>query len=104
METERRYLTTGDVAKECGVSSASVKKWIGQAKGLEVCRRVKANPATQTTRILAITAFTEEATAQEARRSGADGFLRKPLRLDDLKAEVERLIHARRPTRGPTFR
>ena len=32
METERRYLTTGDVAKACGVSSASVKKWIGQAK------------------------------------------------------------------------
>jgi excisionase family DNA binding protein len=187
METERRYLTTGDVAKECGVSAASVKKWIGQAKlhalrtpgrhfripveefqrfraaygfplepdhaprilvvddspivvdfimdalrdllpgsklesasngyegllkvgscpdllvldlrmpgldGLEVCRRVKANPATRTTRILV---------AEEARRAGADGFLRKPLRLEDLKAEVERLIRARRPARGPTF-
>ena len=32
MGTERRYLTTGDVVKECGVSPASVKKWIGQAK------------------------------------------------------------------------
>jgi len=193
MGTERRYLTTGDVAKECGVSPASVKKWIGQAKlhavrtpgrhfripveefqrfraayrfpaepehaprilvvddspivvdflmdalrdlrpgvelegasngyegllkvgtfcpdllvldlrmpgldGLEVCRRIKANPATRTTRILMITAFAEEGTAAEARRAGADGFLRKPLRLDDLKAQVDRLIHAdpRRP-------
>jgi len=193
METERRYLTTSDVAKECGVSSASVKKWIGGAKlralrtpgghfripveefqrfraaygfplepdptprilvvddspivvdfimdalrdlvpgsklesasngyegllkvgsfcpdllvldlrmpgldGLEVCRRVKANPATRTTRILVVTAFVEERTAEEARRSGADGFLRKPLRLEDLKAEVERLIRARRARR-----
>ena len=194
MGTERRYLTTGDVAKECGVSPASVKKWIGQAKlhalrtpgrhfripveefqrfraayrfpveperarrilvvddgpivvdfvmdtlrdlrpgvelegasngyegllkvgtfcpdllvldlrmpgldGLEVCRRIKANPSTQTTRILMITAFAEEeGTAAEARRAGVDGFLRKPLRLDDLKAQVDRLIHAdpRRP-------
>lgn len=189
MGTERRYLTTGDVAKECGVSSASVKKWIGQAKlhalrtpgrhfripveefqrfraayrfpvepeqaprilvvddspivvdfvmdalrdlrpgsklegasngyegllkvgtfcpdllvldlrmpgldGLEVCRRIKANPATQTTQILVITAFAEEGTAEEVRRSGADGFLRKPLRLDDLTAQAERLIRAR---------
>jgi excisionase family DNA binding protein len=189
METERRYLTTGDVAKACEVSSASVKKWIGQAKlrairtpgrhfripveefqrfraaygfplerqparrilvvddssivvdfivdalrdlwpesklesasngyegllkvgtfcpdllvldlrmpgldGFEVCRRVKVNPATRTTRILVITAFVDEGTAEEARRSGADGFLRKPLRLHDLKAEVERLIRTR---------
>lgn len=189
MGTERRYLTTGDVAKECGVSPASVKKWIGQAKlqalrtpgrhfripveefqrfraaygfpvepeqaprilvvddspivvdfvmdalrdlrpgsklegasngyegllkvgtfcpdllvldlrmpgldGLEVCRRIKANPATQTTQILVITAFAEEGTAEEVRRSGADGFLRKPLRLDDLTAQAERLIRAR---------
>jgi len=67
--------------------------------GLEVCRRVKANPATRTTRILVVTAFVEERTAEEARRSGADGFLRKPLRLEDLKAEVERLIRARRARR-----
>ena len=193
MRTERRYLTTGDVARACEVSSASVKKWIAQAKlrairtpgrhfritveefqrfraaygfplepqtarrilvvddsplvvdfivdalrdlqpgsklesacngyegllkvgsfgpdllvldlrmpgldGLEVCRRVKANPATRATRILVITAFVDEGTAEEARRAGADGFLRKPLRLDDLTAEVERLIHARPPGR-----
>lgn len=191
METERRYLTTGDVAKECGVSPASVKKWIGQAKlhalrtpgrhfripveefqrfraayrfplepehpprilvvddspivvdfvmdalrvlrpgsklegasngyegllkvgtfcpdllvldlrmpgldGLEVCRRIKANPPTRTTQILIITAFAGEGTAKEARRAGADGFLKKPLRLDDLKAQVERLLIRARP-------
>ena len=68
--------------------------------GLEVCRRVKANPATRTTRILVITAFVDEGTAEEARRAGADGFLRKPLRLDDLKAAVERLIRARPPRRS----
>jgi excisionase family DNA binding protein len=189
MRTERRYLTTGDVARKCEVTLASVKKWIEQAKlqavrtpgrhfripveeferfraayrfpveperaprilvvddnplvvdfimdalrelvpgseleaasngydgllkvgtfgpdllildlrmpgldGLEVCRRIKANPAIRTTRILMITAFAEKETAKEARRAGADGFLRKPLRLNDLKAQVERLT--RRP-------
>jgi excisionase family DNA binding protein len=189
MRTKRRYLTTGDVARECEVTLASVKKWIDQAKlqavrtpgrhfripveeferfraayrfpsepkhaarillvddspivvdfiidalrdlapgweletasngydallkvgtfapdllildfrmpgldGLEVCRHIKANPAIRATRILMITAFAEKETAQEARRAGADGFLRKPLRLNDLKAQVERLT--RRP-------
>ena len=189
MRTGRRYLTTGEVARECEVTLASVKKWIGQAKlhavrtpgrhfriavqeferfkaeyrfpverehaprilvvddsplvvdvvvdalkdlvpgaeletasngydgllkvgtfgpdllildlrmpgldGLEVCRRIKANPATRATRILMITAFAEKGTAQEARQAGADGFLRKPLRLDALKARVERMT--RRP-------
>jgi len=65
--------------------------------GLEVCRRIKANPATRTTQILVITAFAEVGTAEEARRAGADGFLSKPLRLDDLRAQVERLIRARPP-------
>jgi two-component system, OmpR family, response regulator VicR len=190
MTTERRYLTTGDVARECEVTLASVKKWIGQAKlhavrtpgrhfrisvqeferfkaeyrfpvepehaprilvvddsqlvvdfivdalrdlvpgselesasngyegllkvgtfgpdllildlrmpgldGMEVCRRIKANPAIRATRILMITAFAEKETAKEARRAGADGLLKKPLRLDALKAQVERMT--RRPT------
>jgi CheY-like chemotaxis protein len=65
--------------------------------GLEVCRRIKANPATRTTQILVITAFAEKGTAEEARRAGADGFLGKPLRLEDLRAQVERLIPARPP-------
>ena len=189
MRTRRRYLTTGDVAREFGVTPASVKKWIGQEKlhalrtpgrhfrisveeferfraayrfpaepeqaprilvvddsplvvdfvmdvlrdllpgselegasngyegllkvgtfhpdllildlrmpgldGLEVCRRIKANPATRTTKILMITAFAEDETEAEARRAGADGFLRKPPQLDDLKAQVERLIGER---------
>jgi len=62
--------------------------------GLEVRRRIKANPATRATRILMITAFSEAGTAAEARRAGADGFLTKPLQLDDLKEQVDRLIHA----------
>jgi len=189
MRTRRRYLTTGDVARECGVTPASVKKWIAQERlhalrtpgrhfrisveeferfraayrfpaepeqalrilvvddsplavdfvldvlrdllpgselegasngyegllkvgtfhpdllildlrmpgldGLEVCRRIKANPATRSTKILMITAFAEDETEAEARRAGADGFLRKPPQLDDLKAQVERLIGER---------
>jgi len=193
MRPERRYLTTGDVARECEVTLASVKKWIGQAKlhavrtpgrhfrisveeferfkaeyrfpvepeqaprilvvddsplvvdflidalrdlvpgaeletasngydgllkvgtfapdllildlrmpgldGLEVCRRIKANPAIRATQILMITAFAEKGTAKEARQAGADGFLRKALRLDALKTQVERMIRRSRRLR-----
>ena len=59
--------------------------------GLEVCRRIKANPAIRATQILMITAFAEKGTAKEARQAGADGFLRKPLRLDALTTQVERM-------------
>jgi excisionase family DNA binding protein len=60
--------------------------------GFQVCRRVKADPATRETRILAITGHGSEHTREQILEAGADGFLEKPISLDDLQKEVARLI------------
>ena len=59
--------------------------------GFQVCRRVKADPATRATRILAITGHAVAGTREQVLAAGADGFLEKPLGLDELLAEVVRL-------------
>jgi two-component system OmpR family response regulator len=60
--------------------------------GFQVCRRVKADPATRATRILAITGHGGALTREQILEAGADGFLEKPLGLDALQAEVARLL------------
>jgi two-component system OmpR family response regulator len=60
--------------------------------GFQVCRRVKADPITRDTRILAITGHGDQHTRDQILEAGADGFLEKPIKLDDLQAEVARLI------------
>jgi excisionase family DNA binding protein len=59
--------------------------------GFEVCRRVKSNPATRSTRIIAITGHTGREMAERALRSGADACLTKPFRTNDLHDELTRL-------------
>jgi len=60
--------------------------------GFQVCRRVKADPATRGTRILAITGHGGPHTREQILEAGADGFLEKPISLNDLHREVARLI------------
>lgn len=60
--------------------------------GFQVCRRVKANPATHSTKILAITAYAEGNARERILEVGADGFLQKPFQLTALQAEVARLV------------
>lgn len=60
--------------------------------GFEVCRRIKRDPATRATRILAITGYPEDSAKEKAFQSGADAFLTKPFTLKELKAQVRRLI------------
>lgn len=60
--------------------------------GFEVCRRIKRNPATRATRILAITAYPEDFARERAFECGADAFLTKPFTIKELKAEVRRLL------------
>ena len=66
--------------------------------GFQVCRRVKGDPATRDIRILAITGQSVHQTREQILEAGADGFLEKPIRLDDLHTEVARLIV---PATGP---
>lgn len=63
--------------------------------GFHVCRKVKAEPETRSTRILAITAHPEDNARERILQAGADGFLQKPFPLEELHAEVRRLMGAK---------
>jgi excisionase family DNA binding protein len=60
--------------------------------GFEVCRIVRENPATSHIRILIITAYGSHENIQRALDAGADGFLHKPLDMDELKSRVQEYL------------
>jgi two-component system, OmpR family, response regulator RpaA len=60
--------------------------------GFEVCRKVKGDPITNDTKILAITGYVDGSARERIFEAGADAYLEKPLRLDRLHAEVNRLL------------
>jgi excisionase family DNA binding protein len=60
--------------------------------GFEVCRRVKTDSATQKIKILAITGFATEENVRRILHTGADDYLAKPLKLQDLQAKVAELL------------
>jgi excisionase family DNA binding protein len=59
--------------------------------GFQVCRRIKADPATRSIKILAVSGYAQGDTTTRAFESGADAFLEKPIDLKRLRAEVDRL-------------
>jgi excisionase family DNA binding protein len=60
--------------------------------GYEVCRKVKADPVTNSTRILAVTGYAEGSARDRILEAGADAWLEKPVRLEALHAEAARLL------------
>jgi len=64
--------------------------------GWEVCRLIKNHPEYGDTRVVMLTARGEFADKQEGLRCGADDYIVKPIRLDELGRKVERNLEARR--------
>lgn len=58
----------------------------------DLCRAVKADPATAATRILAMSALPEHEARERMVAAGADAFLAKPFTLTQLEIEVARLL------------
>lgn len=56
--------------------------------GIEVCQRIKADPATKTI----IVAIGQEQSQDKILQAGADAFMAKPLDLDKLHGEARRLL------------
>ena len=64
--------------------------------GLELTRRLKANPETSGIRILALTAYAMKGDEERARAAGCDGYIAKPIDIDSLPGVIEeQLRHAR---------
>lgn len=60
--------------------------------GLELTRKLKADPATREIRIVAITAFAMKGDEQKALAAGCDGYMSKPIDVKSLPRLVASLI------------
>ncbi len=60
--------------------------------GLEICQNVKTNPMTKRTKILVLAKSAEDKVVTEALGCGADGYLVKPLKVEELKQKVHSLM------------
>lgn len=67
--------------------------------GFQVCRRIKADPATRSIRIVAVSGYAQGDTTARAFEAGADAFFEKPLEFGRLRAEVDRLVAAEATSR-----
>lgn len=64
--------------------------------GLEVCRTLKESPETAGIPIIIVTALGQVAAKEAALTSGADDFVAKPVRPEDLRARVSAMLKVRR--------
>jgi two-component system cell cycle response regulator len=64
--------------------------------GIEVCRRLKQDPATSAVPIIIVTALGQLKNKESALTSGADDFVTKPVDPEDLRARVGAMLKVRR--------
>lgn len=64
--------------------------------GIELCDRIKNNPATSHTPVILLTALTDMQSQTAAMKAGADGYIQKPFDPQHLSASIENVIMQRR--------
>lgn len=64
----------------------------GPLTGLDVCRELRAEPATAHLGILVLSGWTFDSDIEAAREAGADGYLSKPFRRSDLLDSVDTVL------------
>ena len=62
--------------------------------GLELTRRLKADPATQHITIIALTAYAMKGDEEKARAAGCDGYIAKPIEIDTFPATLARYLQS----------
>jgi CheY-like chemotaxis protein len=63
--------------------------------GFEVCKRLRADPATRDIAIIMITALDQPSDMDRAVEAGTDDFISKPINKTDLLLRVGALLHSR---------
>lgn len=63
--------------------------------GFEVCRKLRANPATRDTLILMVTALNEASDFERGVQAGTDDFLTKPVNKIELLCRIKSLLRVR---------
>jgi DNA-binding response OmpR family regulator len=67
--------------------------------GFEVCKRLRANPATRETAVLMVTALDQPSDVERAVEAGTDDFLTKPINKTELLLRVRSLLKSRQNKR-----
>jgi CheY-like chemotaxis protein len=65
--------------------------------GLELTRRLKADPATEAVRIIALTAYAMKGDDEKAFAAGCDGYITKPIDVERLPIVVRSYLAERSP-------
>ena len=65
--------------------------------GLELTRRLKADPATRAVRVIALTAYAMKGDDEKAFAAGCDGYITKPIDVERLPVVVRSYLAERRP-------
>ncbi len=68
--------------------------------GLELTRRLKADPATRDIVVIALTAYAMKGDDQKARAAGCDDYVTKPINVDELPTLIASWIERRRAAGG----
>ena len=63
--------------------------------GFEVCKRLRADPTTQDTSVLMITALDQPSDIERAVEAGTDDFVTKPINKNELLLRVRKLLKSR---------
>lgn len=64
--------------------------------GFEVCKQLRANPATKNVAVLMVTALDQSADVERAVEAGTDDFLTKPINKQELLIRVRSLLKAQK--------
>ena len=97
-----RVLTTNDGEEGLALAEAEAPDLIlldilmPKMKGRDVCARLKANPKTQHTAVIFLTALGLPDHVKAGMDLGADDYLTKPFEPEDLKARIESCLLRKR--------
>ena len=83
------------ILSEEPISGALLDLLMPDVDGLELCRRLRANPDTENLAIIIVTAVNEPDVEGRAMDAGADELVYKPVDMDDLISKVNSSLEAR---------
>ncbi len=93
-------------ASDGGVTLKLVQDWkpdlvlldimMPKMSGFEVCKQMRANPATKNVAVLMVTALDQSADVERAVEAGTDDFLTKPINKQELLIRVRSLLKAQK--------
>lgn len=67
---------------------------LGGVDGLELTRRIKADPAIRHIVIVAFTAFAMQGDEEKMRAAGCDGYISKPIDVNSFAAQIRSLLRS----------